>query len=92
MAKIGEPFSLTRRAHFAQEDFILGRERALANLQLVPSPSSRVRFTCRRAEAYVAKAAAFDETMAATLGIFSECGDLRSQPARSQASGTRNSE
>jgi len=41
---------------------------------------------------YRAYAAAFDETIDATLGIFSACGDLRSQPARSHDSGTENSE
>jgi len=41
---------------------------------------------------YLAYAAAFDETIDATLGIFSAWGDLRSQPARSHDSGTENSE
>jgi hypothetical protein len=39
-----------------------------------------------------AKAAASDEMIAATLGIFSACGDWRSQPALSHDSGTENSE
>lgn len=41
---------------------------------------------------YLAYAAAFDETIDATLGILSAWGDLRSQPARSHDSGTENSE
>lgn len=41
---------------------------------------------------YEANAAALDETIDATLGIFSAWGDLRSHPARSHDSGTRNSE
>jgi hypothetical protein len=45
-----------------------------------------------RPRAYDARAAAFDEIMAATLGNFSTCGDLRSHPALSHDSGTRNSE
>jgi hypothetical protein len=44
------------------------------------------------ARSYEAYAAALDETIDATLGIFSACGDLRSHPARSQDSGTENSE
>ncbi|HUH61861.1 MAG TPA: hypothetical protein VLZ50_02640 [Terracidiphilus sp.] len=41
---------------------------------------------------YDAYAAAFDETIEATLGVFSAWGDLRSHPARSHDSGTENSE
>lgn len=50
------------------------------------------RLPIRRGLGYLAYAAAFDETIDATLGILSAWGDLRSQPARSQASGTENSE
>jgi hypothetical protein len=45
-----------------------------------------------RRQSYDARAAAFDEIIAATLGNFSTWGDLRSHPALSHDSGTRNSE
>lgn len=79
-----------QRAIFCTLDFWDGKRNARRRL----SGTSRLPESCsgQRATPYDARAAAFDEIMAATLGNFSTCGDLRSHPALSQDSGTRNSE